>query len=286
LFFCDWITPAPLCDLENEYGLRSGFISQIAQELAWLLDSTSAVARILNCGEGLEKILKDLAWQIQFGIGQDMIEIAKLKVSGLGRNFLWKLSLKGVTSKNQIKEIKLEELKNIIPERVALRLKEEIKLQASGKIGRGVRQDAPTFNSWRRDSTKSKLILDGSLVKGKYTVILNGRRLLLSHKSFRYLFKLTWAVFKKEDGWIHKLDLEEGDNQGKYIYRLKKELSPSEMALIENNRIGSYRLNLKKEKIQLNKEILEKFQDYEIKEMIKDLSVFPACPQGRTIDPG
>ena len=271
LFFCDWITPAPLRDLENEYDLRSGFISQIAQELAWLLDSTSAIARILNCGEGLEKILKNLAWQVQFGIGQDMIEIAKLKVSGLGRNFLWKLSLKGITSKNQIKEIKLEELKNVIPEKVGIRLKEEIKLQESGKIGRVIRQCTPTFNSWKRDSTKSKLILDGSLVKGKYTVILNGRRLLLSHKSFRYLFKLVWAVFKKEDGWIHKLDLEDGDNQGKYIYRLKKELSPSEMALIENNRIGSYRLNLKKDKIQLNKEILENFQDYEIKELLKDI---------------
>ncbi|HEX9912720.1 MAG TPA: hypothetical protein VGB01_05665, partial [candidate division Zixibacteria bacterium] len=85
------------------------------------------------------------------------------------------------------------------------------------------------------------------------------------------LFKLAWAVFKKEDGWIHKLDLEEGDNQGKYIYRLKKELSPSEMTLIENNRIGSYRLNLKKEKIQLNKEMLENFQDYDIKELLKDM---------------
>jgi helicase len=268
LFFCDWITPAPLRDLENEYGLRSGFISQIAQELAWLLDSTSAIARILNCGEGLEKILKNLAWQVQFGIGQDMIEIAKLKVSGLGRNFLWKLSLKGITSKNQIKEIKLEELKNVIPEKVGIRLKEEIKLQESGKIGRNA---LPCVSTRRRDSTKSKLILDGSLVKGKYTVILNGRRLLLSHKSFRYLFKLVWAVFKKEDGWIHKLDLEDGDNQGKYIYRLKKELSPSEMALIENNRIGSYRLNLKKDKIDLNKKMLENFQDYDVKELLKEM---------------
>jgi len=275
LFFYDWITPAPLCDLENEYGLRSGFISQIAQELAWLLDSTSAIARILNCGEGLEKILKDLAWQVQFGIGQDMIEITKLKVSGLGRNFLWKLSLKGITSKNQIKEIGLDELKKIIPEKVAIRLKEEIIYEGSararcrGTLSRPWR-DATTV-SWKRDSTKSKLILDGSLVKGKYTVIINSRRLLLSHKSFRYLFKLAWAVFKKEDGWIHKLDLEEGDNQGKYIYRLKKELSPSETSLIENNRIGSYRLNLKKEKIQLNKEMLENFQDYEIKELLKDI---------------
>jgi helicase len=271
LFFCDWITPASLCDLENEYGLRSGFISQLAQELAWLLDSGSAIAKISDFGERVEKYLKNLAMQVKFGVNQDMIELAELKISGLGRDFLWKLLNKGVTSKTQIKEIDLEELKKIIPEKVAIGLKEKIKLQESGKIGREVLQYAPTFDSWRKDPNQSKFILDGSLVKGKYTVILNGRRLLISHKSFRYLFKLAWAVFKKEDGWLHKLDLEEGDNQGKYIYRLKRELPHSEKSLIENNRVGSYRLNLKKDKIDLNKKMLENFQDYDIRELLKEI---------------
>jgi len=278
LFFCDWLTPAPVFDLENEYGLRSGFISQSAQELAWLLDSASAIARILDSGKKsevgsrrLEKFLKDLASQVQFGINQEMVEIAKLKVSGLGRDYLWKLSLKGVTSKNQIKEMGLDELKKIIPEKVAYRLKEEIKMQKPGYISRGVLQYAPTSNFWKRESATGGLVLDGSLIGGKYTVIISGRRFLLTHKSFKYLFKLAWSAFKKEDGWIHKLDLEEGENQGKYIYRLKKELSNSGKTFIENNRIGSYRLNLEKGQIQFNKKISDNFQDYEIKQLLKEM---------------
>ena len=272
LLFCDWITPIPILDLENEYGLRSGFISQSAQELAWLLDSASTIAKVMNSENSMVKFLKNLATQVQFGINQDMIKLAKLRISGLGRDFLWKLFQKGSSSKEQVKEMDLEELKKIIPENLACRLKDEIKQKESGN-GSGVLQYAPTVKFLKRQLIKNGLVLDGSLVKGKYAIILDDRKILLSHKSFKYLFKLAWAVFKKEGGWIHKLDLEEGENQGKYIYRLKKELSLSDGKLIENNRIGCYRLNLKKEKIQVNKKVLENFEDYEIRELSKQMEL-------------
>ena len=268
LLFCDWITQIPIFDLENEYGLRSGFISQAAQELAWLLDSVSAIARVMNSENSMVKFLKNLATQVQFGINQDMIELAKLRISGLGRDCLWKLFQKGSSSKEQVKEIDLEELKKIIPKNLACRLKDEIKQKESGN-GRGVLQYAPT--SRKKEPVKGMLFLDGTLVKGKYTVFIDMKKIFLSHKSFKYLFKLAWAAFKKEGGWIHKLDLEEGENQGKYIYRLKKELSLSDGKLIENNRIGCYRLNLKKEKIHLNKNVLDNFEDYEIKKLLEEM---------------
>lgn len=270
LFFSDWMTPVPIIDLENEYGLRSGFISQSAQELAWLLDSASAIAKVMNSEKGIVKFLRDLATQVQFGINPDMIDLAKLRIPGLGRDCLWKLFQKGINSKEHIQEMNLEELKKIIPENLACRLKDEIKRKESGN-GRGVLQYDPTFKSLKRQVIKNGLVLDGSLVQGKYAIILDDRKILLSHKSFKYLFKLAWAVFKKEGGWIHKLDLEEGENQGKYIYRLKKELSLTDGKLIENNRIGSYRLNLKKEKIQINKTVLDTSEDYEIRTMLGEM---------------
>jgi helicase len=268
LLFCDWITPFSVIDLENEYGLRSGFISQAAQEVAWLLDSASAIASAMNTEKSLIKFLRNLAAQVQFGINREMIELAKLKIPGLGRDFLWKLYQKGVSSKEQVLEMNIDDLKKIIPENLACRMKDEIKQKESGN-GRGVLQYAPTFS--KKESLKGDLVLDGTLIKGKYAVLIDKKKLLLSHKSFKYLFKLACSVFKKEGGWIHKLDLEEGENQGKYIYRLKKELSLSDGKLIENNRIGYYRLNLKKEKIQLNKKLLENFEDYEIRELSKEI---------------
>jgi helicase len=273
LLFCDWITHIPILDLENEYGLRSGFISQSAQELAWLLDSAFAIASVMNSDKSMVKFLKDLATQVQFGINQDMIELAKLRISGLGRDFLWKLFQKGISSKEQIREMNLDELKKIVPEGVALRLKEGIKLRRQGDNGRDAWPCVSTRHLNKKEAIKNGLFLDGRMIKGKYEIILNDERILLCLKSFKYLFKLAWAVFKKEGGWIHKLDLEEGENQGKYIYRLKKELSLTDGKLIENNRIGCYRLNLKKEKIQLNRKLLENFEDYEIKELSKEIEL-------------
>ncbi len=225
---------------------------------------------MMNSEKSIVKFLRDLSTQVQYGINPDMIELAKLRIPGLGRECLWKLFQKGINSKEYIQKMNLEELKKIIPENLACRLKDEIKRKESGN-GRGVLQYAPTFRSLKRQFIKNELVLDGSLIKGKYAIILDDRKILLSHKSFKYLFKLAWAVFKKEGGWIHKLDLEEGENQGKYIYRLKKELSLTDGKLIENNRIGCYRLNLKKEKIQINKKVLETSEDYEIRAMLGEM---------------
>ncbi|MCJ7459343.1 MAG: DEAD/DEAH box helicase [candidate division Zixibacteria bacterium] len=270
LLFCDWITHIPILDLESEYGVRSGFISQAAQELAWLLDSASAIAKVINSENSTVKFMKSLSVQVQFGINQDMIELAKLRIPGLGRDCLWKLFQKGINSKEQVKEIDLVELKKLIPENLACRLKDEIKLLGIGNKGRGTLQRAPAVST-KRESNKNVLFLDGTLIKGRYTVFIDNRKIFLSHKSFKYLFKLIWATFKKEGGWIHKLDLEEGENQGKYIYRLKKELSLSDRKLIENNRIGCYRLNLIKEKVHLNKNVLDNFEDYEIKKLLEEM---------------
>jgi len=92
---------------------------------------------------------------------------------------------------------------------------------------------------------------------------------------------LIGAVYTQTEGWIHKLDLEEGDNQAKYIYRLRKELGLSAGGgsafggkageLIENNGAGSYRLNLRKEEIRVNKESLMIKEDEEIKRLVEKL---------------
>jgi hypothetical protein len=203
-------------------------------------------------------------------IAEEKFADFKEKYSGLGRDCLWKLFQMGMSSKEHIQEMNLEELKKIIPDNLACGMKEEVKRQETNNT-KGVLQYDPTFKSLKRQVIKNGLVLDGSLVQGKYAIILDDRKILLSHKSFKYLCKLAWAVFNKEGGWIHKLDLEEGENQGKYIYRLKKELSLSNGKLIENNRIGCYRLNLKKEKIQLNKKLLENFEDYEIKKLLEEM---------------
>ena len=117
-------------------------------------------------------------------------------------------------------------------------------------------------------------MIDGTPVKDKFLVLVNGRKTVLPAKSFKYLVKLTWAAFKNEDGWIHKNDLEPGDNQTRYLYRLRKQLRPAlgpERSIMENNQLGSYRLSIPKHRITVNPSALMKNPDAEINVLAGEL---------------
>jgi hypothetical protein len=120
-----------------------------------------------------------------------------------------------------------------------------------------------------------KLCLTGSMNKDRYRVLINGMPVLLTAKSFKYLFKLAAHRKINHDGWLDKEELEPGFNQARYLYNLRKELScaPSSAAeIIENNRRGSYRLGLSGEEIAVDVGKLIESEDYEIAELSRRLT--------------
>jgi hypothetical protein len=79
---------------------------------------------------------------------------------------------------------------------------------------------------------------------------------------------------QNEGGWIHKNDFEPGENQTKYLHRLKNQIKPCldlGKTFFENNRLGSYRLTIPKQRIRLNQDALLKNPDAEIKEMAEEI---------------
>jgi helicase len=211
LLFSDWISPLTTLDLEKRYKLRSGYINQTAQKMSWLLDSASGLVRALNKDRNLFHFLKNLALKVQFGVGNEGLGLAKLRFQGLGRDFVWRLVKSGLSSPEKIKNTKPDDLKRIIPESHVKRLKNALNGWKGGK-----RRRKSPFELKNR--TLPRLFFDGAPVKDKFLIFLDGQRITLSAKSFSYLLKLAWAAFVKEGGWLHKLDLESGDNQAKYIY--------------------------------------------------------------------
>lgn len=117
-------------------------------------------------------------------------------------------------------------------------------------------------------------MIDGTAVKDKFLVLINGKRVNLPAKSFKYLVKLAWGLFRNDSGWIHKNDFEPGENQTRYLHRLKNQIKPgldSGQTLFENNRLGSYRLTIPKQRISLNQDALLKNPDAEIKKMAEEM---------------
>jgi hypothetical protein len=116
--------------------------------------------------------------------------------------------------------------------------------------------------------------IDGTPVRERFLVRINGRPISLTGKSFKYLFSLAWSRLTKDNGWLYKEDLEQGFNQARYLYRLRKEIGRDFMPdwpLYENNRSGYYRLIADREKIKVNVDALKENPDYEIRKMASDL---------------
>jgi helicase len=275
LLFSEWITEVPTLELEKKYSLRSGFIHNAAEQLSWLLDSAFSIAQATNKPEQVKEFLKKLSLEVQFGVNPEGIELAQLRMPGLGRDHIWGLVANGLGKAEVLKKTELKTLEKVLPSNLALKL---ISTLNNPKDKPGVEKEKSGF----KESRTLELVLDGSSVRDRFSVLLDGKSLDLPAKSFKYLFKLAWAKFKKEDGWLHKFDLEQGDNQAKYLYRLKRQMGEclkmhshilrnTRGSFIENNRVGSYRLNVPKNKIEFNFQMLKKNPDWEIREMASGL---------------
>jgi hypothetical protein len=282
LLLSDWITHQNTLDLENKYLCRSGQIDQIGKRASWLLDAAYGMARILNSDKKLVSFLKNLSQEVNFGVDRRGLNLAKLRVTGLGRDHIWRLAENDFYDLKKIKEAKLEDLEKFIPIRVAERLKQRIQDSPP-------KADPPLAEKFKIQNSKSllekrriesfnkdglELVIDGTGVKDRFLVLVNGRRVNLPAKSFKYLVKLSWALFRNDGGWIHKNDFEPGENQTRYLHRLKNQIKfclDSGQTLFENNRFGSYRLTIPKQRIRLNQDILLKNPDAEIKRMVEEM---------------
>ena len=114
--------------------------------------------------------------------------------------------------------------------------------------------------------------IDGGYEHDRYLVRINGLAVRLTGKSFKYLTKLAWSRMHEDGGWIYKEDIEVGFNQARYLYRMKNEINSgfsSSWPIIENNRLGYYRLNIDPDKIRVNIGNMKNHPDFEVRSLFE-----------------
>ena len=116
------------------------------------------------------------------------------------------------------------------------------------------------------------ICVDGQAKKRRFLVKVDGRDVFLRGMPFTYLVMLAWArmhpgIINYLDGWIHKTDIAPGDNQARYIYRLRKELGQKD--LIENDRAGYYRLT---DEVSFNEETLREHPDNAVSSLFSEVA--------------
>ena len=99
--------------------------------------------------------------------------------------------------------------------------------------------------SQKSQDNNSKIIQRKTAVQTKkngsrYMVTINNVAVSLQPRLYSYFHKLYNAGHP--DGWLDKAFLDNGTNQNKYIYKLRKELKPVPGTAIESDGAGRYRL--------------------------------------------
>ena len=253
----EWIEEAEIKELEKKYQIRAGQIYQTGEQASWLCSTAALISQFQS--PELYPYLSLLAARLRQGLSAEGLYLAALKIESLGRNRILALERAGLIDRNSISTAGLEQLKKYLPEKIAQALFD--KLRAEKKENARQPEQA---------TGKLSICIEGRPIKNRYSVIINNQSLTLPAKSFKLLTKLAVALVNNPDGWVHKDHLESGFNQSRYISRLKKELLPylpEGYNLIENNRLGSYRLNLTKENLKAEWGNLEKVEDEEIRNL-------------------
>ncbi len=148
-------------------------------------------------------------------------------------------------------------------------LKGELEMEARSSVAEN-RQNMAVSSAFVKPES---IEIDGAYERERYLVKINGFPVRLTGKSFKYFTKLAWSRLNRDSGWIYKEDIEVGFNQARYLYRMKGEISAglnTAWPVVENNRLGYYRLSIDPSRIRINVNNLKSHPDWEVRSLVGD----------------
>ncbi|HSG98617.1 MAG TPA: hypothetical protein VLB27_01115, partial [candidate division Zixibacteria bacterium] len=135
---------------------------------------------------------------------------------------------------------------------------------------------APRSRTFAGAATPQRVAIDGAAQGERFLLRIDGIPVALTGKSFKYFVRLAAGRFLSEDGWVYKDDIEQGFNQARYLYRMRREIEAGlpgyRWPVYENNRLGYYRLGLAAAAVEVNLEALAASDDFEIAETAQALA--------------
>ncbi len=274
LLMDQWRVLTPLQELEQRFRMHSGQISSLGETTAHLLNGLAALVGVLQPDTPQAENLRGLAWSVRHGLPLRLRELHGQFSAGLHRGDLAALVRAGLdsipelarASTQDIVELLGSECKAQYINRIVEELKKEVEMSTNPAITEKTIRGAAIA-----DPGYPQLIeIEGDYDRERYLVRINGRPIRLTGKSFKYLARLAYQRLYGRGGWVFKEDLEAGFNQARYLYRMKSEINdgfPTSWPIIENNRLGYYRLALAPERIRINMDKIREHPDYEVRSL-------------------
>jgi helicase len=266
LLLDDWCRLTPVQKLEERYQLHLGQIISLGETAAHLVGGMAALIEAEDVESPAVAALRDLAFSLRRGLPAPLIELYRRAGDLLIRAEMLALFSEGITTAGELSHLSDDRLEEIIKDKTrASQLRKRIGELAEEVVMKSTMQNAPAFGS-----TPQSVEVDGSFERDRYLVKIDGFPVRLTGKSFKYFAKLAWWRRRQPSGWVYKDDIEIGFNQARYLYRMKNEINAelrADWPIIENNRLGYYRLDIDPGRIQINLDNLKNHPDYEIRSL-------------------
>jgi len=309
----DWAAGRPTRELERQFRLPIGRLEPVADTISWIFETTAALATTVPEATRFVPDLERAGFEIRHGVRHDAAALVEALAGLLPRQTLLDLIVRGWDDPATLAARSADDLAGLAPptiiEKAQRRCRAWVRTQeaesplssirggvgdgfqssvtdtqvrsAAGAAERGTgvcpdRSGSILLTTSEEEVSMSPILhLDGAACRARMSVQLAGRTVMLRAKSFKYLLALAAARLLTRDGWVAKHDIEAGENQIKYLYQLRRELSTAghqAEGLIENDGGGHYRLTLPPQAIRFDLPRLLEHSDWDIRSRAEQLA--------------
>jgi len=272
--YADWKSKIPLREIESKYRSGVGDLLLWADGTSWVLETARDVVQFLALPADWGTRLDIMAFEIRFGLPARYRPLVIAFADVLFRDHFFKLLDLGCTTEGDVAALSKEKLQQVFGEETGSAVYEKAQELAKEPRRKLILKAPPAEAPFAYP-----LYLDGGEEKNRFLAVINGVKVYLPAKLFFYLFELAKSRFTEPEGWVSVYAFEKQEGQGRFVFRLKKEIEKAigKKFEIENNRRKMYRLRIRPEEIGFDLERLANFPDSRITEQLKAL--YPPAPE-------
>ena len=177
----------------------------------------------------------------------------------------------GYDSKKAVQEASLPLLAKVIPEKIAINLKQAVEPKKK-------RREKETSEEAKipeaRFACKDNIEITGKPLKKRNKIFINGYAMGLTDRSLQVLLQLAVALKSDGQGWVHKEDIASNLGAPQLVSRLRSEIRNHTLnkdgKIIESDGSGRYRLSIPSNNVIIDKPSLLKHWNAVVRGLVEE----------------